>query len=65
MDRQRSLRERAALAIDTEWKCSRHWPDRDWEADALEQAEERVGRSLDKIAELRTVIVDLRKAVAD
>lgn len=57
-----TLRERAARVIDHSWKFSWHWPERNWEAQALEQARERRRDMIRELADMENMIIELEDA---
>lgn len=62
MEREKSFRERAAIAIDTTWYSSWHWP-KDWHAKALEDAIRRRDRLIEDLNQVQSIIVELRHYV--
>lgn len=54
------FKEKCANAINHSWKFSWYWPQFDWEATALEQAELRREELLKKVGGLSEVIGELR-----
>ena len=62
MDKKpKPIRERSANLIDTSWRHSWHWPEKDWHPIALEEAKERRTQLINKLAELESLIQELEE----